>query len=187
MYFFLAILKRLGHNLQALEYLEYLQDDPPKTEGITRTHVLALLALTFEQSGTKYLVVLRETYEKLHASYLTDLQAGPNPDVTVPKAVKLFQAKSIEISSEIWEILSLQMLERCEIAYSLETFQQAVNKAPTKATLLHSLAELYVLQNENENAIAPAEKAYQTLVFHHPFSTSQILCSLRMVIFAIFY
>jgi hypothetical protein len=37
-------------------------------------------------------------------------------------------------------------------------------KAPTKAPILHSLAELFVLQNEKEKAIPYAEKAYQTLV-----------------------
>lgn len=122
----LAILKRLGQNSQALEYLEYLQDDPPSTEGITRTHVLALLALTFEQSGSKYLVILHETYEKLKESYFADLRAGPNPDITLPKAIKSFENKPIEISSEIWEILSLQMLERCEIGFALEVFQQVL-------------------------------------------------------------
>jgi hypothetical protein len=120
----LAILKRLGQNLQSLEYLEYLQDDPPSTEGISRTHVLALLALTFEQSGSKYLVAVRETYEKLKESYFSDLRAGPNPDLTLPKAMRSFETKNIEISSEIWEILSIQMLERCEIAFSVEVFQQ---------------------------------------------------------------
>lgn len=117
-------MKRLGQNPQSLEYLEYLQDDPPRTEGITRTHVLALLAMTFEQSGSKYLVAVRETYEKLKESYLSDLRAGPNPDITVPKAIKSFETKNIEISSEIWEILSLQMLEKCEVAFAVETFKQ---------------------------------------------------------------
>jgi hypothetical protein len=117
-------LKRLGQNLQSLEYLEYLQDDPPSTEGISRTHVLALLTLTFEQSGSKYLVAVRETYEKLKESYLNDLRAGPNPDITLPKATRAFETKNIEISSEIWEILSIQMLEKCEIAFSVEVFQQ---------------------------------------------------------------
>jgi tetratricopeptide (TPR) repeat protein len=178
-----AILKRLGQNSQSLEYLEYLQDDPPRTEGITRTHVLALLTLTFEQSGSKYLVAVHETYQKLKESYLSDLRAGPNPEITVSKATRNFETKNIEISSEIWEILSLQMLEKCEIAFALEVFKQvwfsgssspltqplsllpqATIKAPNKAPLQHSLAELYVLQNEKEKAIPHAEKAYQILV-----------------------
>lgn len=117
-------MKRLGQNAQSLEYLEYLQDDPPRTEGITRTHVLALLTLTFEQSGTKYLVAVRETYAKLKESYFSDLRAGPNPDITLPKAIRAFETKNIEISPEIWEILGLQTLEKCEIAFSVEVFNQ---------------------------------------------------------------
>lgn len=124
----------MGQNAQSLEYLEYLQDDPPRTEGITRTHVLALLTMTFEQSGSKYLVAVHETYEKLKESYLSDLRAGPNPDITVPKATRSFETKNIEISSEIWEILSLQMLEKCEIAFALEAFKQ-VQCIPTGAVI----------------------------------------------------
>jgi hypothetical protein len=80
--------------------------------------------LTFEQSGSKYLVAVHETYQKLKESYLSDLRAGPNPEITVSKATRNFETKNIEISSEIWEILSLQMLEKCEIAFALEVFKQ---------------------------------------------------------------
>ena len=54
-----------GNNVQAIEYLEFLTDEPPENEGYTRTHVLALLAALYESSGDHYAVVLEQTYAAL--------------------------------------------------------------------------------------------------------------------------
>ena len=49
----------MGETAQAIEYLEFLQEDPPATEGIGLTHVLGYLALCFENKGSIYLVALQ--------------------------------------------------------------------------------------------------------------------------------
>lgn len=119
-----VILKRLGQTGQALEYLEFLQDDPPRRSAISRTHILALLTLTFDQGGDKYAVVLQQTYPLLKEAYIEDIQNGPNPEATLIKVQKQFKQKPIEMSSEIWEVLSLQMLERSETVFCAELFHQ---------------------------------------------------------------
>jgi hypothetical protein len=91
---------------------------------MTRTPVLAMLVAIFEQTGSRYAVAMRETYIKLKESYIDDLRQGPNPEANVAKAERLFRQKNIETSSEIWEVLGLQMLERGEMALSAEFFLQ---------------------------------------------------------------
>ena len=56
-----VILEHMGETAQAIEYLEFLQEDPPSTEGIGLTHVLGYLALCFENKGSIYLVALEGT------------------------------------------------------------------------------------------------------------------------------
>jgi hypothetical protein len=51
--------------VQSIEYLEFLVDDPPSTDGYTKMHILALLALVYEQSGPQYRIVLEKTYGDL--------------------------------------------------------------------------------------------------------------------------
>lgn len=53
-----VILEYMGETAQAIEYLEFLQDDPPSSEGLGLTHVLGYLALCFENKGSIYLVAL---------------------------------------------------------------------------------------------------------------------------------
>jgi tetratricopeptide (TPR) repeat protein len=131
-----VILKRLGQTGQALEYLEFLQDDPPQRSAITRAHILALLTLTFDQGGNKYAVVLQNTYPQLKEAYLEDIQNGPNPEATLVKVEKQFKQKPIEVSSEIWEVLSLQMLERSETAFCAELFHQVRNQQNPHVALI---------------------------------------------------
>eukprot|EP00602_Paraphysomonas_sp_CaronLab_P005921 CAMPEP_0185034288 /NCGR_PEP_ID=MMETSP1103-20130426/24022_1 /TAXON_ID=36769 /ORGANISM="Paraphysomonas bandaiensis, Strain Caron Lab Isolate" /LENGTH=528 /DNA_ID=CAMNT_0027570887 /DNA_START=49 /DNA_END=1632 /DNA_ORIENTATION=- len=155
-----AILKRLGQNGQALEYLEFVKDDPPQSEGLTRTHILSLLALTFEQSGSKYAVVLAQTYEDLKEAYLEDISKGPNPEATFNKVDRQLKQKPISESVEIWEVLSLQTLDRCELTLAAELFHQASLKAPNKPSLLHSNAELSYILGDRDRALKYAERAY---------------------------
>jgi hypothetical protein len=54
----------MGETAQAIEYLEFLQEDPPTTEGIGLTHVLGYLALCFENKGSIYLVALEGECEE---------------------------------------------------------------------------------------------------------------------------
>ena len=119
-----VILKRLGQSGQALEYMEFLQDDPPSRSAITKTHVLALLTLTFEQGGSKYSVVLQQTYGQFKKAYLEDIANGPNAETAVPRVEKQLRQRPLETSSEVWELLSLQMLERTEPVFCAELFHQ---------------------------------------------------------------
>jgi tetratricopeptide (TPR) repeat protein len=81
-----VILKHLGNHDQAIEYLEFLLDDPPLGEGYGRTHVLAFLALTYDQHPKRqdFVVVLRNTYDELLqvrglCTYLPVLSLSPSP------------------------------------------------------------------------------------------------------------
>lgn len=71
------LLKHIGSSRykQCIEYLEYLLEDPPTSENMTRTHVLAVLLLVYEQGGPKYQVLLSKHYKDLAESYHSDMLA----------------------------------------------------------------------------------------------------------------
>lgn len=154
-----VILEHMGETAQAIEYLEFLQEDPPTTEGIGLTHVLGYLALCFENKGSIYLVALQGTYGPLQESYLTDI-AKANP-AAVHDVEKKFVKKSIKDSSDVWETLGLQALERCEMTMAFGLLHLASRKAPGKAALLHSCAELEQMFGRQEEALAFAKRAYK--------------------------
>ena len=121
------ILKRLGQSGQAIEYLEFLQDDPPRSEGIGRIHVMSFLALVFEQSGQQYNVVLKRTYDLLQEAYVDDLhESGVKPDLIQSKVEQLFMRKPVATSSELWEALTIQAMEKCEYAFAAELIHQVI-------------------------------------------------------------
>lgn len=154
-----VILEHMGETAQAIEYLEFLQEDPPTTEGIGLTHVLGYLALCFENKGSIYLVALEGTYGPLQESYVADI-AKANP-AAVPDVEKKFIKKSIKESSDVWETLGLQAMERCEMTMAFGLLHLASRKAPGKAALLHSCAELELMFGRKEEALAYARKAYK--------------------------
>jgi hypothetical protein len=133
-----VILKHLGpsKHKQCLEYLEYLLDDPPVSEGMGKTHVLAVQLLVFEQGGEKYRVLLPKYYKELSASYQQDLQADGEHRVERLSSIS---------EEEVWQGLSLQALDRCEYLLALEFAAQGVLKTPGKARLLHTLAEVLLV------------------------------------------
>lgn len=154
-----VILEYMGETAQAIEYLEFLQEDPPTTEGIGLTHVLGYLALCFENKGSIYLVALQGTYGPLQQAYLADIaKANPSAVHTVEKK---FLKKSIKESSDIWETLGLQALERCEMTMAYGLLHLASRKAPGKAALIHSCAELELLFGKKSEALSLAKKAYK--------------------------
>jgi tetratricopeptide (TPR) repeat protein len=59
-----VILTHVGNHSQAVEYLEFLLDDPPATEGYGRTHILAFLAMTYEHHPKRadFATTLKKTY-----------------------------------------------------------------------------------------------------------------------------
>mmetsp|Transcript_15218 Transcript_15218/g.25266 ORF Transcript_15218/g.25266 Transcript_15218/m.25266 type:complete len:601 (+) Transcript_15218:90-1892(+) len=154
-----VILEHMGETAQAIEYLEFLQEDPPTTEGIGLTHVLGYLALCFENKGSIYLVALEGTYGPLQEAYLADI-AKANP-AAVYDVEKKFTKKSIKESSDVWETLGLQALERCEMTMAFGLLHLASKKAPGKAALLHSCAELEQMFGRKDEALAYAKKAYK--------------------------
>lgn len=150
-----------GHN-QAIEYLEYVLDEPPENDGYGKTHILAFLALVYDQHPEKndYVVVLAKTYDDLMAAYTADLAAGKRPLTNQLKIQDMLAKKSVGKTSEIWEMLALQSIDRCEYMIAFEFMQQAVLKAPNKPKLLHSLAEVAFYLGIKTKALEWAERAF---------------------------
>ena len=118
------LLKHIGQNAQAIEYLEFLIDDPPVQDGYSKMHILAFLALVYEQSGAHYSVVKERTYDELLQSYQSELSFGKKPQTNKKKIDNMLSKKTLGESSEIWEMLGLQALERCDYVYAIELFKQ---------------------------------------------------------------
>ena len=157
-----TILKHVGNHGRALEYFEFLLDEPPEAEGYGRTHILAFLAMTYEHHPKRqeFATTLKKTYEDLLASYTEDLSKGNKPQTNEKMLNKIFQEKSVSQSSEIWEMISLQAIDRCEHLVAFELMNQAVEKAPTKHKSLHLLAEISYQLNYVERAAHYAERAF---------------------------
>ena len=111
----------MGGTDQAIEYLEFLVDDPPVGAGYGKTHVLAFLTLVLEQvKGPKRDVgLIAAHYEQLKKVYIQEMSSDPSKGLrkneeTRQKMERLFQTKPIHQGSEIWEQLALQSVDRCE-------------------------------------------------------------------------
>ena len=65
-----VVLKHIGNNEQAMEYLEFLADEPPVNDGYSKIHVLAILALIYEDLGYRYSISLSELYKQLLPHFL---------------------------------------------------------------------------------------------------------------------
>lgn len=158
-----TILKHVGNHGQALEYFEFLLDEPPKSEGYGRTHILAFLAMTYEHHPKRqeFATTLKKTYEDLLASYTEDLSKGNKPQTNEKMLNKILQEKTIAQSSEIWEMISLQAIDRCEHLIAFELMNQAVEKAPTKHKSLYLLAEISYQLNYVDRATHYAERAFE--------------------------
>jgi tetratricopeptide (TPR) repeat protein len=159
-----VILKHMGANKQAIEYLEFLVDDPPANDGYSKMHILAFLILVYEQSGPEYRIVLEKSYAELQVVYSAHLTDGDakRPVTNQKKIDNLLSKKPISQSSEIWEMLALQAVDRCDYVLAAELLYLATEKAPSKGKLLHLLAEVYFLLNERENSVKVAERAFET-------------------------
>jgi tetratricopeptide (TPR) repeat protein len=157
-----VLLKHLGNHDQAVEYLEFLLDDPPVSEGYGKTHILAFLALVYDQHPKRqdFVVVLRNTYDELLQSYSDDLAKGNKPMTNLKRIEKMLGSKSMAQSSEVWEMLSLQAIDRCEYIFGFELMQQAVDKAPGKYKLLHLMSETSYLLGYRDRAVHYAEAAF---------------------------
>jgi hypothetical protein len=109
---------------QAIEYLEFLLDDPPESEGYGRTHVLAMLASLYEKSGDHYAVVLEQTFAQLQESYSKDLDKGKTPVTNQKKMQSMITKRAFSKSSDIWEILAVQALDRCDLVMAILMMKQ---------------------------------------------------------------
>jgi tetratricopeptide (TPR) repeat protein len=153
-----VMLKHLGQHKQAIEYLEYIEDDPPVEAGYTKTHVLAFLILVYEQSEEKYKVFLSSTYKKLIQSCVSDAEhASSNKQFR--KLVEIAQNKNLYQSSELWEVLAIHAIDRCEYLLGLQFLNQAIIKAPGKGSLLQWAVEIYYLLGDLTKASKYGEKA----------------------------
>jgi tetratricopeptide (TPR) repeat protein len=157
-----VMLKHLGQHKQAIEYLEYIEDDPPVEAGYTKTHVLAFLILVYEQSEEKYKVFLSSTYKKLTQSCVSDAE-NASSNKQFRKLVEIAQNKNLYQSSELWEVLAIQAIDRCEYLLGLQFLNQAIIKAPGKGSLLQWAVEIYYLFGDMVKASKYGEKAHVLL------------------------
>jgi tetratricopeptide (TPR) repeat protein len=149
------ILMHVGQAKQSIEYLEFIMDDPPVQDGFTKAHLCAFLVHVYEQSGEKYKVFLPKTYRDLQQSLSHDMPAACS------KLLRAHGKSGFGQGSELWEMLAVQALERCEYVLAAEFLVEAVSKAPEKAKLLQLLAEVSALLKEKERARVFAEQAYE--------------------------
>ncbi len=160
-----VLLKHIGEHKQAIEYLEYLQDDPPLHNGFNKLHVMAFLILVYEQAEEKYRVFLPKAYKDLATSLENEESpAGersqtPSTSRQTKKLMELVKNKSVKFSSELWELLAFQALDRCEYVIAAEFLNQASLKAPNKGPLLHCLIEVLFLLGEKDAAGKLGDKA----------------------------
>lgn len=162
------LLKHVGQNKQAIEYMEFLTDDPPTNNGFSKTHVLAFLILLYESSEEKYKVFVPSAYNELFDCYRKDLSESKNAQKSLSLnktqyTEKKLEAlhKSITTSSDIWEILALQAIDRCEYIMAIQLIFGALTKNSNKPKLHHLLSELLFLVDEKKLAIQHAELAMQ--------------------------
>jgi len=150
-----------GHN-QAIEYLDYVVDEPPENDGYGKTQILAFLALVYEQHPEKndYVVILGKTYDDLMAAYSAELAAGKRPLTNQIKIEEMLAKKSLGRTSEIWEMLALQSMDRCEYLLAFEFMQVAVLKSPNKPKLLHTISEVAFFLGFKDKSMDWAERAY---------------------------
>ena len=161
-----VLIKHMGGTDQAIEYLEFLQDDPPVAAGYGQTHVLAFMTLVLEQvKGHKRDAgLIAAMYDKLKKVYIKEMSStnkGERKNTEIrQKLERLFQQKPIHTGSEIWEQLALQSVDRCEYVFAAELLSQACEKAPTKSRLLQLLAEVYNVLGQKDRCYRIAERVY---------------------------
>jgi tetratricopeptide (TPR) repeat protein len=163
-----VLLKQLGENKQAIEYLEFLQDDLPITHGITKLHVVAFLILVYEQSGEKYKVFLPSCYKSLNT--ICSSMMIENSNKAMKRLKDIVTNANVMDNHELWELLAIQSMDRCEYVMAIQFFLQALHKAaannvvtPSNGPVLHWLVEIYYLYNDLETANRNAEKAIALL------------------------
>jgi tetratricopeptide (TPR) repeat protein len=159
------LLRHVGHVKQAIEYLEFVFDDPP-LQGLNRLHVAAFMAALYENSGEKYRVFLAKAYRDLIA-VITD-EADPKVHGASAKQYKRLEnmtknPTAFQANAEFWEVMAFQALERCEYVLAAEFLTVAIAKASNKGPMQHYLAEVYWLLCEKEQAEIQAERAYAAL------------------------
>jgi len=112
-------MKFIGQNLQAIEYLEFLKDDPPVTEGFNKLHVLALLTIVYEHTeGDQYVIATRNIYKEFQSEYISEV-IEKLPLKVRKKALSSLTASPVSESSEIWQQLIIQVWCRTVAIISL--------------------------------------------------------------------
>jgi hypothetical protein len=177
-----AVLMLIGvpgaNNAQSIEYLEYLVDEPPVSAGYSTMHVLALLAILYEQSGDHYAVLLEKTYESLQQHYTADIEKGRKPVTNQKKLAEQLTKRAFSRSSEVWEALAVQAVDRCDYVYAILVTRMACDKCPSKGSLHHLLSELLYLTGNLEGCSKAAERSFQINVSQSSYKRLTITLSL---------
>lgn len=156
------LLKHIGQVKQALEYLEFLLDDPPVSQGFSKVHVTAYLILTYETSGEKYKVFCGKAYKDL-VEACKEACKGPGVSKQAKRLLDLSQSPTVTSSPELWELMSVHALDKCEYVLATALLSLAAQKAPTKGLLFMRWGEVLFLLGEKGEAERVGERAYTIL------------------------
>eukprot|EP01039_Chlorochromonas_danica_P008194 gene8193-9039_t len=155
------LLSHVGQKKQAIEYLEFLRDDPPQ-EGFSQMHIQAYLILAYESGGGAYQALLTKAYADLHK--ICQEAHNKHPNKQTKRLVDLVGNSSVVTkTSELWEILAVHALDRCEYVIAAEILAIGVKKAAAKGPLLQRYAEVLFLLGDKENAEKVGSKAFEVL------------------------
>jgi hypothetical protein len=97
----------------------------------------------------------------LQEAYSDDLSKGNRPQTNEKMMKKMLEEKSMSQASEVWEMIALQAIDRCEHLVAYELMHQAVEKAPSKHKSLYLMAEICYQLNYVDRATAYAESAFK--------------------------
>jgi hypothetical protein len=103
-----------GNDIQAIDYLEFLIDDPPT--GYEKLHVLAMLIIVYEISPAEYSVPMEQAYGEVKSIYSEQLRKDNHND---KQTLSTFMT-----SSEVWEMLAIQAVEKSEYLLATELLKK---------------------------------------------------------------
>lgn len=125
-----VILLHLGRDAQAIDYLDFIQEDAPIKSGYGRAHVLALLYIVYESRGRKFahmLEAVNTAFQHIREDempFLLDYADRNRPNSSEATSVHRFITFS---TAKIWEALALQAMSKGDYVYAIEMLKQVSN------------------------------------------------------------
>jgi hypothetical protein len=125
--YYAVVLMHLGRETQAIDYLDFLQEDAPILEGYGKAHTYALLSILYENKGAKYkhmqdaVDIAFQHVREEEMPFL--LEYGERKDFNAPTSKHNFITFK---TSKIWEALALQALSKGEYVFAAEMLKQVL-------------------------------------------------------------